>query len=112
MLQNSLNLYQESLQKAAAAPVPFIADLGNRPVFFLGPLSLLGQMRGPAIASRLKQPVAVIDDIAVGENIYGIRRCSTSKFVARAGARSRRNAAQHNAESTVLTGLLTKIKER
>jgi FkbM family methyltransferase len=84
MLESSLILCKAAVLRAAAEPAPFIPDLVNRPVFFLGPLSLLGHMHGEAIASRLKQPVAVIDDVSVAEEIYGIPRWTTSEFLARA----------------------------
>jgi len=81
MLKSS---YQALLTAATQTAGPVIPGLVDRPVFFFAPYSRVGSMHAHAIASRLKQPIAMIDNVSTDTHIYGVPRWSTNEFLERA----------------------------
>jgi len=71
------------VRESALADSP-LSPIGERPVFLLGPNSLLGRLYGPMLVPHLKKAVAVVDDMSTEETIFGLPRWSAYQFANRA----------------------------
>ncbi len=67
-------------------PEPERPAIAGRPVFILAPESALGKLFVPGVLARLKNPVAMVDDISTAAVIHGIPRWSAFQFLQKAGA--------------------------
>jgi FkbM family methyltransferase len=78
-------LKRQLLDIAARGVEPTMRGLETRPAIMLAPQSFVGNMHAAAVAARLPNLVAVVDDRATEATLWGVPRWSSAEFLIQAG---------------------------